>query len=52
MTRTVRIGGTMDIPEVLRSLGHDPAKVLAEAGFDSNSSMTPRLWFPSQPEIA
>ncbi len=25
----------MDIPEVLRSLGHDPAKVLAEAGFDS-----------------
>ena len=32
---TVRIGGTMDIPAVLRTLGHDPAKVLAEAGFDS-----------------
>ena len=31
---TVRIGGTTDIPEVLRSLGADPATVLAEAGFD------------------
>ena len=31
---TVRIGGTADIPAVLSSLGADPAKVLAEAGFD------------------
>ena len=31
---TVRIGGTQDIPEVLRSMGFDPAEVLAEAGFD------------------
>jgi AraC-like DNA-binding protein len=31
---TVRIGGTSDIPAVLRSLGADPAKVLADAGFD------------------
>ena len=31
---TVRIGGTTDIPAVLRSLGADPATVLAEAGFD------------------
>ena len=30
---TVRIGGTPAIPEVLRSLGADPAAVLAEAGF-------------------
>lgn len=31
---TVRIGSTMSIPAVLRSLGVDPAEVLAEAGFD------------------
>jgi AraC-like DNA-binding protein len=31
---TVRIGGTLAIPAVLRSLGADPAEVLAEAGFD------------------
>ncbi len=31
---TVRIGSTMAIPAVLRSLGADPAEVLAEAGFD------------------
>ena len=31
---TVRIGGTSDIPAVLRRLGADPARVLAEAGFD------------------
>ncbi len=31
---TVRIGGTMAIPAVLRSLGANPAEVLAEAGFD------------------
>ncbi len=31
---TVRIGGMADIPAVLRSLGADPARVLAEVGFD------------------
>jgi hypothetical protein len=31
---TVRIGGTMAISAVLRSLGADPAEVLAEAGLD------------------
>ena len=31
---TVRIGGTLALPAVLRSLGADPARVLAEAGFD------------------
>jgi AraC-like DNA-binding protein len=31
---TVRIGGTADVPAVLRRLGADPARVLAEAGFD------------------
>jgi AraC-like DNA-binding protein len=31
---TVRIGGSLAIPAVLRSLGADPAKVLAEVGFD------------------
>jgi AraC-like DNA-binding protein len=31
---TVRIAPTLAIPAVLRSLGADPAKVLAEAGFD------------------
>ena len=31
---TVRIGGTLAIPAVLRSLGANPAEVLAEAGFD------------------
>jgi AraC-like DNA-binding protein len=30
----VRIGGTLAIPKVLRSLGTDPAMVLAEAGVD------------------
>jgi AraC-like DNA-binding protein len=31
---TVRIGATLALPAVLRSLGADPAEVLAEAGFD------------------
>ncbi len=31
---TLRIGATMALPGVLRSLGADPAEVLAEAGFD------------------
>jgi len=31
---TLRIGATMGVPEVLRSLGHDPALVLAEVGID------------------
>ena len=31
---TVRIGGMADIPAVLRSLGADSTRVLAEAGFD------------------
>jgi len=31
---TVRIGATLALPEVLRSLGADPAEVLAEAGVD------------------
>jgi len=31
---TVRIGGSLAIPAVLRSLGCNPAAVLAEAGFD------------------
>jgi AraC-like DNA-binding protein len=31
---TLRIGATLALPEVLRSLGFDPAAVLAEAGFD------------------
>jgi AraC-like DNA-binding protein len=31
---TLRIGGTLALPVVLRSLGADPAEVLAEAGFD------------------
>jgi hypothetical protein len=31
---TVPIGGTMGTPAVFRSLGADPAKVLAEAGFE------------------
>ncbi len=31
----LRIGATMGLPEVLRSLGEDPRKVLAEAGFDA-----------------
>jgi len=31
---TVRIGGILALPAVLRSLGANPAKVLAEAGFD------------------
>ena len=30
----MRIGGSLAIPAVLRSLGANPAKVLAEAGFD------------------
>jgi AraC-like DNA-binding protein len=30
----VRIGATLGLPAVLRSLGADPAEVLAEAGFD------------------
>jgi len=30
----LRIGATMALPDVLRSLGADPAEVLAEAGFD------------------
>lgn len=30
----VRVGGALAIPAVLRSLGADPAEVLAEAGFD------------------
>ena len=33
---TVRIGGAIAIPRVLRNLGADPAKVLAEAGIDPN----------------
>jgi AraC-like DNA-binding protein len=31
---TVRIGGTLGIPTVLRNLGADPAEVLAEVGLD------------------
>jgi AraC-like DNA-binding protein len=31
---TVRIGATLAIPAILRSLGANPAEVLAEAGFD------------------
>jgi len=31
---TVRVGGSAGIPEVLRSLGVDPAALLAEAGLD------------------
>jgi AraC-like DNA-binding protein len=31
---TLRIGGTLALPAVLRKLGFDPATVLAEAGFD------------------
>jgi len=31
---TVRIGGSLAIPAVLRSLGADPAEVLAEVGFE------------------
>jgi len=31
---TVRIGSSLAVPAVLRSLGADPAAVLAEAGFD------------------
>lgn len=31
---TLRIGATLALPEVLRSLGEDPAEVLAEAGVD------------------
>jgi len=30
----LRIGATMGVPEVLRSLGHDPALVLPEVGID------------------
>jgi AraC-like DNA-binding protein len=30
----LRIGATIAVPDVLRSLGADPAEVLAEAGFD------------------
>lgn len=33
-TATVRVGSTMAVPAVLRSLGVDPAEVLAEAGLD------------------
>lgn len=33
---TVRVGGAIAIPRVLRNLGADPAKVLAEAGIDPN----------------
>ena len=32
--QSVRIGGTLSIPGVLRQLGHDPARVLAEVGLD------------------
>jgi AraC-like DNA-binding protein len=31
---TLRIGATMPLPAILRSLGADPAEMLAEAGFD------------------
>jgi AraC-like DNA-binding protein len=31
---TLRIGPTLALPAILRSLGHDPAALLAEAGFD------------------
>ena len=31
---TLRIGATMGVPDVLRSLGRDPAAVLAEVGID------------------
>ena len=31
---TLRIGATLALPEVLRSLGFDPAALFAEAGFD------------------
>lgn len=31
---TLRIGATLPLPAVLRSLGADPAEILAEAGFD------------------
>jgi AraC-like DNA-binding protein len=31
---TVRVGSSHAIPAILRSLGADPAKILAEAGFD------------------
>jgi AraC-like DNA-binding protein len=33
---TLRIGATMALPAVLRTLGADPAKLFAEAGFDLN----------------
>ena len=32
--QTVRIGGTLWIPDILRQLGHDPAEVLAEVDLD------------------
>jgi len=43
---TVRIGGTLDIPEVLRSLDFDPAEVLAEAGFDLELFDNPETLVP------
>jgi AraC-like DNA-binding protein len=40
---TVRVGGSMGIPDVLRSLGADPAEVLAEAGFELDLFNDPDL---------
>jgi AraC-like DNA-binding protein len=40
---TVRVGGSIGIPEVLRSLGADPAEVLAEAGFELDLFKDPDL---------
>jgi AraC-like DNA-binding protein len=40
---TVRVGGALGIPDVLRSLGADPAEVLAEVGFDLDVFNDPDL---------